>query len=77
MLEYHSSCYSSLTTTFTCLFSPNCIATWLLSVNIQANPCPFTILVGFISKSYSWILETHLPLVPIQSCCDKTSFTAG
>ena len=42
-------------------------------VNIFARPCPLINLVGFISKSYSWIFETHLLLIPRQSYWDMIS----
>ena len=29
-----------------------------------AKPCPFTNFFGFISKSNSWILASHRPLLP-------------
>ena len=53
------------------------MAPLLLSDIISAKPCPQMIFFGQMSKSYSWILDTHFPLDPRQSDWDNISLTAG
>jgi hypothetical protein len=44
------------------------------SASNLAKPCPFTSLVGLISRSNSIILAIHLPLLPSMSGCMRMSF---
>jgi hypothetical protein len=45
------------------------------STSSLAKPCPFTSLVGLISRSNSRILVIHLLLLPSMSGCIRMSFT--